>query len=124
MKDKLELIEVYTADEDWERAKDISKEIEEDWDKKKFFIMCNYGESEFEGLEGHINDILGGVEAEDVGAALPTILSAQDAWENLNKIIPAPQKGVSRRDGIYHKSYCNVFDNMDRNKNDWKKINF
>lgn len=90
MKDKLELIEVYTADEDWERAKDISKEIEEDWDKKKFFIMCNYGESEFEGFEGHINDILGGVEAEDVGAALPTILSAQDAWENLNKIIPAP----------------------------------
>ena len=90
MKEKLELIEIYAIEEDWERAKELSKEIEEDWDSKKFFIMCNYGESEFEGFEGYINELLGGVEAEEQSSALPTILSAQDAWENLNKIIPAP----------------------------------
>ena len=90
MNEKLKNIEKYTMEENWKKAKETSIDIEKDWRKKKVFITCNYGEAEFHGFEDDINEITGSIEAESVDAALTTILSAQDAWRNLNKIIPAP----------------------------------
>lgn len=90
MNDKLKLAQEYTMKEKWKQAEKVSIDIEKDWSKKKFFIMCNYGESEFDSFEGHINDITGGIKAEDVASSITSILSAQDAWKNLNKIIPSP----------------------------------
>lgn len=76
MDKKLKLAEKYAISENWEEADKVSKEIEEDWSKKKFFIMCNYGESEFDSFEGYINDITGSIEAEDIATSLTSILSA------------------------------------------------
>lgn len=90
MSEKLKQAEEYAMKEDWKKAKEVSLEIEKDWDKKKTFVMCNYGESEFDGFEDYINKITGGIEAKSIDTTLTTILSAQDAWQNLNKIIPAP----------------------------------
>lgn len=90
MTEHLDLIEKSVVEEDWEKAEKISKDIEDNWRKNKFFIMCNYGESEFDGFEGYINDITGGVRSQDLPTSLTTILSAKDAWINLNKIIPMP----------------------------------
>lgn len=90
MSEKLKQIERYAVEENWKKAKGVSREIEKYWRKKKVFITCNYGEAEFHGFEDDINEITGSIEAESVDSALTTILSAQDAWRNLNKIIPAP----------------------------------
>ena len=90
MAENLELLEKYTNNEHWDKALEISKYIEEDWDKKKFLVMCNYGESEFDGFEGYINDISGSVRTKDSQTILTTILSAKDEWKNLNKVVPLP----------------------------------
>lgn len=86
----LDSLEEHTIDENWVKSREIAKNIEKDWVKKKFLIMCNYGETEINGFEMYINNISGSVKAEEIDTALTTILSAQDAWKNLNKIIPLP----------------------------------
>lgn len=43
MSQKLKSTEKYILEEKWEMADGMSKEIEKEWSKKKFFIMCNYG---------------------------------------------------------------------------------
>ena len=90
MSKKLQMTEDYIVKEEWKKAEAMSKEIEKDWSKSKYFIMCNYGETEFDGFEDYINNITGSVKAKSLDSSLTTILSAQDAWQNLNKIIPSP----------------------------------
>ena len=90
MTENLKLLEKHTKNEHWDKALKLSKDIEKDWDKKKFLVMCNYGESEFDGFEGYINDISGSVRSKDSQTILTTILSAKDEWKNLNKLVPLP----------------------------------
>ena len=90
MSEKLKKAQVYTVKEDWEKAKQASIDIEKEWNENKVFIMTNYGESEFGNFEGHINGITGGIESKSIDTSLTSILSAQDDWKNLNKIIPFP----------------------------------
>lgn len=87
---KLELVEKYAKNEDWNKTIKTGNEIKEKWQNTKPLIMLNYAEAEYLLFENHINYIIGGAESKELDTTLVNILAAKDLWQNIKKIVPEP----------------------------------
>lgn len=88
--ERVEQVEHYAKQDEWEKAYSLAKEIQNDWKKYSVVININYAESEHALFEEFINMLMAGSEAKDLPTVLSNARNAKGFWINLNKIVPGP----------------------------------
>lgn len=87
---KIDQIELYAKNGQWNQAKQIAIELHHDWKKKKLLTIINYGEAEFSYFEESLNFIIAGTETKDLSTVLSYAKISKDLWVNFNKVVPEP----------------------------------
>jgi cell division protein YceG involved in septum cleavage len=87
---QLNIVEYNSRQGDWDEALKSSEGLKKLWKNQKLFVALNYAEEDFSTLETAINNIIGGIKAEDLATVLSNIEAAKDLWRNFNKVVPEP----------------------------------
>ncbi|WZL74008.1 DUF4363 family protein [Clostridiaceae bacterium 35-E11] len=88
--EKIDTLERYAKENDWEEAKEIAQNLKTDWSKIKPWVAFNYAEEDFSTFEHALYSIIGGVEVEDMALILPNTMIAKDLWINFQRLVPEP----------------------------------
>lgn len=88
--EEVNALERYAKTNQWEEAKEITRNLKVNWPQIKPWVAFNYAEEDFSTFEHALYSIIGGVEAKDMALILPNTMIAKDLWTNFQRLVPEP----------------------------------
>lgn len=76
--------------EQWSAAVNKVRHLEREWEKRKYLLMFNYAEADYQTFENTIYRLTAAVEAKNKDETISCARIGQELWRNFQKIIPEP----------------------------------
>lgn len=75
---------------DWDQAKLKVDQLKEVWRQKRFLVMLNYSEADYQIFEDSIYRLASAVHTRDQYQTISQAMVGTELWENFLKIVPEP----------------------------------